>query len=98
MRAKEAESGFQYAALLRSELDVGYTSWALQFEAPVANVAQLVEQRIRNAWVAGSSPAVGSTETAGHRVTPVAFFVVVAIEWGVLTRLCPVALLRRFHV
>ena len=25
-------------------------------------MAQLVEQRIRNAWVAGSSPAVGSIE------------------------------------
>ena len=25
-----------------------------------ATVAQLVEQRIRNAWVAGSSPASGS--------------------------------------
>ena len=26
----------------------------------VADMAQLVEQRIRNAWVAGSSPAIGS--------------------------------------
>ena len=25
-------------------------------------MAQLVEQRIRNAWVAGSSPAFGSSE------------------------------------
>ena len=25
-----------------------------------ADMAQLVEQRIRNAWVAGSSPAIGS--------------------------------------
>ena len=26
-----------------------------------ADMAQLVEQRIRNAWVAGSSPAIGSS-------------------------------------
>ena len=26
----------------------------------LADMAQLVEQRIRNAWVAGSSPAIGS--------------------------------------
>ena len=26
-------------------------------------MAQLVEQRIRNAWVAGSSPAIGSLYT-----------------------------------
>ena len=29
-------------------------------ENATATVAQLVEQRIRNAWVAGSSPASGS--------------------------------------
>ena len=29
-----------------------------------ATLAQLVEQRIRNAWVAGSSPAGGSTYEA----------------------------------
>ena len=28
-------------------------------------MAQLVEQRIRNAWVAGSSPAIGSFEQMG---------------------------------
>ena len=28
-----------------------------------ADMAQLVEQRIRNAWVAGSSPAIGSLST-----------------------------------
>ncbi len=28
-------------------------------------MAQLVEQRIRNAWVAGSSPAIGSIPPAG---------------------------------
>ena len=27
----------------------------------IAEVAQLVEQRIRNAWVTGSSPVFGST-------------------------------------
>ena len=30
-----------------------------------ATMAQLVEQRIRNAWVAGSSPASGSTRRKG---------------------------------
>ncbi len=32
----------------------------LQSQNVIATVAQLVEQRIRNAWVAGSSPASGS--------------------------------------
>ena len=30
------------------------------FAPAFADMAQLVEQRIRNAWVAGSSPAIGS--------------------------------------
>ena len=30
-------------------------------------MAQLVEQRIRNAWVAGSSPARGSCAGLAHR-------------------------------
>ena len=34
----------------------------------VADMAQLVEQRIRNAWVAGSSPAIGSECAKGVRV------------------------------
>ena len=34
-------------------------------------MAQLVEQRIRNAWVAGSSPAIGS---------PFVFLIIVSIE------------------
>lgn len=38
-------------------------------------MAQLVEQRIRNAWVAGSSPAVGSIEFAGQSLMRLAFFV-----------------------
>ena len=29
-------------------------------------MAQLVEQRIRNAWVAGSSPAIGSPRQEYH--------------------------------
>ena len=29
-------------------------------------MAQLVEQRIRNAWVAGSSPAIGSPQLTYH--------------------------------
>lgn len=33
---------------------------------PSANVAQLVEQRTRNAQVTGSSPVVGSSEIAGQ--------------------------------
>ena len=47
---------------LAEKLIVAYTSMALVFSVGSANVAQLVEQRIRNAWVAGSSPAVGSIE------------------------------------
>ena len=31
-------------------------------------MAQLVEQRIRNAWVAGSSPAIGRSPLAGAKV------------------------------
>ena len=33
-----------------------------------ADMAQLVEQRIRNAWVAGSSPAIGSL-SSGVRIS-----------------------------
>ena len=36
-------------------------------------MAQLVEQRIRNAWVAGSSPAVGSIEFTGQSLMRLAF-------------------------
>lgn len=39
----------------------------------IASVAQLVAQRIRNAWVAGSSPAVGSIEFAGQSLMRLAF-------------------------
>lgn len=52
---------------------VAYNSLALVFSVGSANVAQLVEQRIRNAWVAGSSPAVGSIEFAGQSLTRLAF-------------------------
>ena len=52
---------------------VAYNSMALVFSVGSANVAQLVEQRIRNAWVAGSSPAVGSIEFAGQSLTRLAF-------------------------
>ena len=52
---------------------VVYNSLALIFSVGSANVAQLVEQRIRNAWVAGSSPAVGSIEFAGQSLTRLAF-------------------------
>ncbi len=38
---------------LAEKLIVEYTSMALIFSVGSANVAQLVEQRIRNAWVAG---------------------------------------------
>ena len=30
------------------------------FASAIADMAQLVEQRIRNAWVPGSSPGIGS--------------------------------------
>ena len=60
---------------LAEKMIVAYTSMALVFSVGSANVAQLVEQRIRNAWVAGSSPAVGSIEFAGQSLTRLAFFV-----------------------
>ena len=60
---------------LAEKLIVAYTSMALVFSVGSANVAQLVEQRIRNAWVAGSSPAVGSIEFAGQSFMRLAFFV-----------------------
>ena len=44
---------------------------ALVFSVGSANVAQLVEQRIRNAWVVG--PAVGSIEFAGQSLMRLAF-------------------------
>ena len=52
---------------------VAYNSLVLVFSVGSANVAQLVEQRIRNAWVAGSSPAVGSIEFAGQSLMRLAF-------------------------
>ena len=53
------------AVLLHSLLVISRTSFRIAVifaTAPciIAIVAQLVEQRIRNAWVAGSSPASGS--------------------------------------
>ena len=36
----------------------------------VADMAQLVEQRIRNAWVAGSSPAIGSLSIRSQSSSP----------------------------
>ena len=59
--------------VLAEKMIVAYTSMALVFSVGSANVAQLVEQRIRNAWVAGSSPAVGSIEFAGQSLTRLAF-------------------------
>ena len=58
---------------LAEKLIVEYTSMALIFSVGSANVAQLVEQRIRNAWAAGSSPAVGSIEFAGQSLMRLAF-------------------------
>ena len=40
----------------------------------VADMAQLVEQRIRNAWVPGSSPGIGSTSVRGGMVHPFLVF------------------------
>ena len=45
------------------------TTFALGFEKP-ADMAQLVEQRIRNAWVRGSSPRVGSHDEQTRRCQP----------------------------
>ena len=63
---------------LAEKLIVEYTSMALIFSVGSANVAQLVEQRIRNAWVAGSSPAVGSIEFAGQSLMRLAFLLFLA--------------------
>ena len=38
-------------------------------------MAQLVEQRIRNAWVAGSSPAIGSLSWSQQQLCSDSFFV-----------------------
>ena len=48
------------------------TRFATEFANAIAIVAQLVEQRIRNAWVAGSSPASGSKQR--KRVCPLFVF------------------------
>ena len=37
------------------------TEKTLIFASAIADMAQLVEQRIRNAWVPGSSPGIGSS-------------------------------------
>ena len=42
----------------------------------IAIVAQLVEQRIRNAWVAGSSPASGSRIANHHSVVRYFFCII----------------------
>ena len=62
---------------LAENAEVAYTSLALIFSVRSANVAQLVEQRIRNAWVAGSSPAVGSMKLQVSRLCgwPFSFYV-----------------------
>ena len=53
-------------------------TFALDFENRPADMAQLVEQRIRTAWVRGSSPRVGSKRNtladAYHVVSAFAFF------------------------
>lgn len=41
----------------------------MQNDFIIANLAQSVEQRIRNAQVAGSIPAVGSTKKAAFKNT-----------------------------
>ena len=42
-------------------------SWRLPYGAPNADVAQSVEQLIRNEQVTGSSPVVGSSFKFSHR-------------------------------
>ena len=61
-----------------------------QHDCPDATVAQLVAQRIRNAWVAGSSPASGfkserkislkSKENQGFPAVWGDFFVVLGVK------------------
>ena len=44
------------------------------FAPAFADMAQLVEQRIRNAWVPGSSPGIGSNSGGGTaNVSPIVF-------------------------
>ena len=52
------------------------------FSSKGATVAQLVAQRIRNAWVAGSSPASGLTEKT---LCPQGFFFLFARHGRALT-------------
>ena len=53
-----------------------------QYDCQDATVAQLVAQRIRNAWVAGSSPASGLTEKT---LCPQGFFFLFARHGRALT-------------
>ena len=47
-------------------------------------MAQLVEQRIRNAWVAGSSPARGSLSSASRACVSLQKFIVCEISTSVV--------------
>ena len=48
-------------------------TFAAAFGKKLATVAQLVEQRIRNAWVGGSSPPSGSEKGKSLRILPFLF-------------------------
>lgn len=48
----------------------------LSLHSQIADMAQLVEQRIRNAWVPGSSPGIGSTIRKRRRVSKQRFLII----------------------
>ena len=71
LKAKKMLIGNEFS-ILHSQFSIKCITFATALEQSVlwktADMAQLVEQRIRNAWVAGSSPAIGSL-SSGVRIS-----------------------------
>ena len=59
-----------------STFAVAFVIFTVVNRKALAIVAQLVEQRIRNAWVAGSSPASGSRIANHHSVVRFFFCII----------------------
>ena len=59
-----------------STFAVAFVIFTVVNRKALAIVAQLVEQRIRNAWVAGSSPASGSRIANHHSVVRYFFCII----------------------
>ena len=57
------------SAFLRVSVRCPRAAWGAAATGTGAGVAQLVEQRIRNAWVGGSSPSAGTTSSS-HGCSP----------------------------